>query len=1037
MRSSYHSAAFAPGVSRPMIPRLPQRSHLRPSMQRYLGVLRAEGFAGEIRTDLAIRLTLGTDNSIYQVLPDAAVFPKDLHDVQRLTTIAARPEFREVTLTARGAGTGTAGNSLNRGVTVDFSRHMTRILEINTQERWVRVEPGVVLDTLNAALRPMGFHFGPTVSTASRATLGGMIANDSAGKGSRVYGKTSDHILELTCALADGEIWKASRADATTLEKEAARPDRIGLIHRAVRSAVTAHRDQIRETFPATLPRFVSGYNLRQSLDESDGSILFPYLLAGSEGTLALVAEAKLRIVPLPAHTAVVALKYANFDDALGSARLIAPSNPLAIETMDEHLLELAKADEAYLPVRSFMESPGVEFRALNLVEYAGDSHAEVQERVKTLVRTLEPLLGEPGQPTGIHVCATKAEEQALWTIRKKSVGLLGRLPGARKPLPFVEDCAVPPERMQEFIRRFRAILDSEGLQYGMFGHVDAGVMHVRPALDLRDREDAARVRRLTSAIVALTAEFGGVLWGEHGKGFRSEFNPEYFGPDLYAAMCAVKRAFDPENRLNPGKMAAPEPRTVLLTIDQTTRGDSDRELSPEAHAHYSAAVSCNGNGDCYSVDRDYVMCPSAKITGDRVHSPKGRATVMREWLRQLSVQQVEPQRLIRRKATSNVFARIGATIAARLGADDFSHEVLDAMQGCLACKACATQCPVHVDVPAFRSEFLQAYHDRYLRPLRDHAIAGLESALPVAALAPRAANAVMTSRIGRGVAARSLGLVDPPALAVPTLKSLLRAEGVTPCDVSQLRGGETVIVQDAFTSFYQPRVVLAALRLGRLLGRPMRLLRYFPNGKPMHVRGFVRRFEALAARNTAVLNEASRCSTTLVGLDPAITLTYRDEYVTALGEDAVAFQVLLPQEWLMRELKSLQERARAATTPCMLLSHCTEAALHPAGAGQWRDIFAATGMTLRTQRSGCCGMCGAYGHEAMHLEESRGLFDLSWAEHLNRAAKQGEEALATGYSCQSQVSRVRGATLRHPLEALADHLEGVTAHGSSTIASP
>jgi (R)-2-hydroxyglutarate dehydrogenase len=385
---------------------------------------------------------------------------------------------------------------------------------------------------------------------------------------------------------------------------------------------------------------------------------------------------------------------------------------------------------------------------------------------------------------------------------------------GDKRPIAFVEDTAVPPENLADYISDFRAALDKRGLDYGMFGHVDAGVLHVRPAIDIKAAGAEALVREITEEVVVLTQRYGGLLWGEHGKGVRSEFSPRFFGP-LYPVLQAVKAAFDPRNQFNPGKIAVPD-GSALLTIDGVpTKGQRDRTIQSDVRAHYDEALHCNGNGACFNWDPDDAMCPSWKGTRERRHSPKGRAQLMREWLRRLAATGADPITHARQLRDGQAWLRFPARLLATVrDRYDFSHEVHEAMAGCLACKSCSGQCPIKIDVPTFRANFLELYYGRYLRPLRHHVIASLEWLAPLMAKAPR----LMNLGTATGLLATT-GLVQTPRLSTLNLAHEIAGRGVataTPQALSDLSDAErlmsVVVVQDAFTSYYDTPVFLGLL---------------------------------------------------------------------------------------------------------------------------------------------------------------------------------------------------------------------------------
>lgn len=1007
-----------------MIPRLDQLQGVSRLHAEFLDALPAAGFGGEIRRDAASRLVTSTDNSVYQLLPQAVVFPRSTEDVAVVLRVAAEPRFRGVTLAPRGGGTGTNGQALTEGVVLDVSKYLDRILEVDLAAGWVRVQPGVVLDQLNAHLAPHGVFFAPNLSPSSRATIGGMIATDACGQGSRIYGRTSEHLVELTVALLGGEVFTSRALAPEALAECRQRTDRVGEVYRVVDEVVTRQRDLIRETFPR-LRRFMTGYNLARIRDEApDTCELRTFdlnaLIAGAEGTLGVVTEAKLRLTPLPRHKRLVVLKFASFDDALASAEQVVATDPGAIETIDDTIVRLARGDIQWHRVGPMIgDDPAL--AALNLVEYWGDDPTEVEARARALVEDVSLTLGQSGKAIGLYVAKDNREAAALWNLRKSGVGLLGNAPGARKPVPFVEDTVVPPANLAAYVADFRALLDAEGLSYGMFGHVDVGCLHVRPALDLKDPADERRLRAISDRVVELVQKYGGMLWGEHGKGFRSEYNPVFFGEALFGELCRVKRAFDPHNQLNPGKLAVPAGSDArLVTVEAPTRGQRDRQIPPPVRERFALSIDCNGNGACFHYDPDYVMCPSAKVTRDRVHSPKGRAGVMREWLRQLAAAGHDP--LAERRG--NLLRRAWNTLQRRRGTYDYSNEVHAAMAGCLACKACATQCPVQVDVPSFRSEFLELYHTRYLRPLKDHFVAALERMLALLGRAPRLSNALSHNPLSLWMVRKVVGMVDVPRLSTGSVDAGLAARGAPKFDLERVRGldpaaraSTVALLQDAFTRYYEPEVLLAAHDALTRLGFRVEVLPYLPSGKGHHVKGLLRGFRRQATRNVRYLEQVAATGVPLVGLEPAVVLLYRDEIPKALGT-APGFSVHLLQEWLMTQRDRFHKTAEQGSY--RLFAHCTERTAQPAAEDQWRAIFAAAGLTLEPAAVGCCGMCGAYGHEVEHVAESKGIFAMSWARHLPAHAST---ALATGYSCRSQTKRIAGFRPRHPIEVLAEAL--------------
>jgi FAD/FMN-containing dehydrogenase len=1022
-------------VNPAVLPRLDPRDplpggggSLDPSAIAFVEALRSRGFTGEVKTDRATRLSAATDNSIYQVMPAAVIFPRSRADVELAMRLVDEPPFHGVVLTARGGGTGTNGQALTNGVVMDLSRHLREIVELNLEGGWVRVQPGVVLDDLNAFLKPHGVFFAANLSPSNRATLGGMVATDASGEGSRLYGKTSEHVVSLEVVLRGGAVHHTARVSGAELDACCGATDLVGQAHKLAREIATARRDDIERTFPK-LRRFMTGYNLARMAAPDGSSVDLAQLVAGSEGSLCVVTEARLRLTRFERHHALFVLHYPTFDDALASAEWLVASEPKSVETLDETVLSLARGDVIYDQVRDFLvDDRGEAARAINLVEYAGDDEAAVKEKVDRLVAEIERRRGSPGAANGHALTWKGPERESLWNLRKKGVGLLGNAPGARKPVPFVEDTIVPPEHLQSYVREFRALLDAEGLRYGMFGHVDVGCLHVRPALDLKDPADEARIRRITDGVTALVTRYGGLLWGEHGKGFRSELVPHHFGPVLYPELQRIKALFDPRNQLNPGKVATPAgTRHVLARVDGPTRGALDRRISLLDREALGTVIHCNGNGQCFDTNTDTVMCPSSKITRDRIHSPKGRATLMREWLRLLAERGVVATQALRATGGLWWFARLWQSLFHGARSEDYSHQVYDAMAGCLACKACATQCPVRVDVPDFRAQFLELYYRRYARPLGDYFTALLERLLPLMAKVPRLVNALMDNPLGRWFTTSVAGIADAPLLDPRPAARRLAASGIPVSDLAALRklpgdAPVVIVLQDAFTTFYEPAVLEASCLLLRALGFQPHVLPYFENGKALHIKGFLRSFRKVVARNVELLRGVGALGFPMVGIEPAVVLTYRDEYPKELEADA-GFRVSLLQEWLAEQKLAPVARAEGDDRRFRLLSHCTEQALVTRAPAFWSKVFGALGVPLELVKSGCCGMCGVYGHEVAHKQDSLGIFDLSWRKKIDPEVDR-VRVLATGHSCRTQVERAMGFVPLHPAQALLSVLQ-------------
>ncbi len=1015
-----------------MIPQISQAPGVVQLVLNFLQALEQQGFTGDTATGYADRLTMATDNSIYQLLPDAVVFPRSTADVSLITRLAGEARFQSLVFTPRGGGTGTNGQALNQGIIVDLSRYMNRILEINPEEGWVRVEAGVIKDQLNQFLKPYGFFFAPELSTSNRATLGGMINTDASGQGSLVYGKTSDHVLGVRAVLLGGDLLDTQPVSLELARTLGKAQTAQGRIYKTVYESCYNNRQLIIDKFPR-LNRFLTGYDLRHVFDDEMTTFDLTRILTGSEGTLAFITEARLDITPLPKVRRLVNVKYDSFNSALRNAPFMVEAQALSVETVDSTVLNLAREDIVWHSVHDLItDVPDKTMLGLNIVEFAGDDAELIDGQVSALCRRLDTLIAaEEGGVIGWQVCSELAGIERIYAMRKKAVGLLGNAKGAAKPIPFAEDTCVPPEHLADYIVEFRALLDSHGLNYGMFGHVDAGVLHVRPALDMCDPQQEMLMKKISDEVVALTAKYGGLLWGEHGKGFRAEYSPAFFGEQLYGELRKVKAAFDPQNRLNPGKICPPAGLDApMMQVDAVKRGTFDRQIPISVRSSWRGAMECNGNGLCFNFDAKSPMCPSMKITSNRIHSPKGRATLVREWLRLLADRGVDPIKLEKdlpekRASLRSLIERTRNSWHARHGEYDFSHEVKEAMSGCLACKACSTQCPIKIDVPEFRSRFLQLYHTRYLRPLRDHVIASVESYAPLMARAPKTFNFFINQPWVRSMSATHIGMVDLPLLSVPSLQQQMvghRSANMTLDELEQLseeqRAKTVLVVQDPFTSYYDAQVVSDFIRLVEKLGYQPVLLPFSPNGKAQHIKGFLTRFAKTAQKTSDFLARVAQLGMPMVGVDPALVLCYRDEYKQTLGDTRGEFNVQLVHEWLPAALASREEQASGGEA-WYLFGHCTEVTALPGAPGQWANIFARFGAKLENVSVGCCGMAGTYGHEINNHANSLGIYELSWHQAMQRLPRN--RCLATGYSCRSQVKRIEGSGVRHPLQALLE----------------
>ena len=553
----------------------------------FLKTLEDEGkFSGEIHADFPTRLIHATDNSVYQVMPTAVLQPKTRDDINVVMELAGREKFSEVKITPRGGGTGTNGQSLNNTIILDTSKHLNNILGFDAERGLVHVEPGVVLDQLNAWLKPHGYFFPPAVSTASRATVGGMIGSDSSGKGSRIYGKTSHYIHDMTTVLVDGTDFNTRAMTADEAAETMERADRVGQLYKKVHDEIAPKRDQIKATFPE-MNRGLTGYNLKEAVADN-GDMNLSFLIAGAEGSLGMVKEITFRVIPLPKHKVVTVVRYDSFDSALRHVKTLVQFDPVAIESIDDKVMKLAEQDESWHMLGKLLgtENSNTPTRGFNVVEFVGETEAEVAAKQAELKTYLDANPTKEFAPIGFVQATDPGQIAAIWSIRAKSVGLLGNLEGKRRATPFVEDTAVPPENLADFIAEFRGLLDAEGLDYGMFGHVDVGCLHVRPLLDMMDEEDEARIRRVSDAVAELTKRYNGLIWGEHGKDSGGNIPRSISGRSFTTACVASRRRLIPKGSLTPAR--SPHHTAKIRRLRRLTKPQCAASLTARSRSAYA-----------------------------------------------------------------------------------------------------------------------------------------------------------------------------------------------------------------------------------------------------------------------------------------------------------------------------------------------------------------------------------------------------------------------------------------------------------------
>ncbi len=935
----------------------------------------------DVLFDRPSRLLYATDASLYEMEPVAVVFPRTPADAAAAVEVA---RSHGVPVLPRGGGTSLAGQGVNHAVVLDFTRHMHAILDLDPDRRVARVQPGLVLSELNKAARHYGLHYPIDPSTANRATIGGGIGNNSCGTHSGLYGKTVDVVESVEVILSDGEELRFDHCDERRLRALIDAGGREGRLYRDLRDLAERERDEIGLRFP-DIPRRVSGYNLDALLDP-DG-VNLSQMVVGSEGTLAVVTEATVQLAALPARRGILAAHFDTLIDAAEATVVANAHSPAAIELVDDIIIERCRSSVGYAPLADFVVgNPG----AILLIECFADNDAQLDEQL----RAIEAELQSRGMG---YACVTEtnpAAQARMWQMRQAGLGLLMSMHGDPKPGAFVEDTAVPPERLPEFVARFDAAVRAKGLRAGYYGHAAAGCLHIRPVVNVKDPAGLEQTEALASEIADLVVEFGGSLSGEHGDGIvRGAFLEKMFGPQLVDAFRETKRIFDPDGLLNPGKIIDTPPfRDNLRLSPDTVNAEPQGWLDFSSEGGLARAVEmCNGQGACRKFDGG--MCPSFMVTQDEEHSTRGRANLLRQILN-------------------------GAMPLEELSGDRL-HDALDL---CVECKACKAECPSGVDLAKIKYEVLAHRRRTHRTPLRDRAFANIASLLRLGSLAPGAANAVAATLPARKLLA--LAGVHP-ARPVPRLAGLTFDRWFRDRAAPPPTRGDVVLFDDTFTNFVHPEVGASAVMIIEALGyRATRVERRTCCGRPSISKGLLDQARSMAQQNIDALVNHAESGTPIIGTEPSCLLSLRDEYPLLLpGAQAavVAQQAFLFDEWLERELKRDDAPKIFAGEHGKLLlhPHCHQKAL--SGYDQTLGVLSRAGYDPEAIDSGCCGMAGSFGFEAEHYDISRRMGELRLFPAIR--ASRSVPVAVTGVSCRQQIDHFTSARPRHVIEYLAEAL--------------
>ncbi len=954
-------------------------------------VFTSSNFISDLKNQLACEVlddeySLGmyaTDASIYQITPVAVVLPHNNDEVKQAVTFAGK---HNVSILPRGGGTSLAGQTVGEAMVIDFSKHMNRILEFNKEERWIRVQPGIVLDKLNSELAPEWLHFAPDPATSSRANVGGMVGNNSSGTKSILYGKTVDHVLEAWVLLSDGTELQLGECTPDEYEKRAEQDNREGEIYRKFRDLVKENRDEIKKRFPKVM-RSVGGYNLDQFTDTETWNLA--KLVTGSEGTLAVTLELKLNLEPLPKHKSVVVVHYATLSEALRSVEPMLKYNPSAVEILDRVILTLSHENLTTRRHCHFIEG---EPEAVLIVEFYGDTADEVMERSGKMIEELKQKeLGYawPRFPEG-------PDYNDVWLVRKKGLGLMLGLKGDKKPLPFIEDAGIPIDVLPEYIESVLAVCKKHHTDVSMYAHASVGVIHVRPILDLRQKQDIYNLRKIAEDTFELVLKYGGSWSGEHGDGLvRSAFNERFFGSRLYQAFKEVKRLFDPENRMNPGKIVD------ALPIDQNLRyGDSYTDQDIQTEFHYrpengfrQSVHMCTGVGECRKV-LGGTMCPSYKATRDEEQSTRGRANALR------------------------------LAMSGQLDGNDLTSDRLrEVLDLCISCKACKSECPSNVDMAKMKSDVSQMYYDRHGISLRDRLIRDSSKAASRLS-APFAApiNYLQRTRLFRFILQAIAGMDKRRVLPNYASKPFHKWYAQNSNGNASKKRKKVVLFADTYMNYHEPNIGISALKLLESCGYEVILANPGCCQRPKISHGFLRDAKKEGASTLEGLKPYLDESLEILVCEPSCASALNDDFPDLVDDENLAAQlkkqVLKIDVFLAREIEAGRIDAKfEAESDLMIHGHCHQKALD--GTGGVKSICEQTGRNVREIQSGCCGMAGSFGYENEHYDVSRKIGE----EILFPAVRSMDNDLvviADGFSCRHQIEHFTGVKPKHWLEVIS-----------------
>lgn len=926
---------------------------------------------------LADRTSLGlysTDASVYQIEPIVIVLPKDTNDVHAAIKIA---RDHNVTILPRGGGTSLAGQTVGKSMILDFSKYMNQVLELNVTEKWVRVQPGLVRDELNAILKEHRLHFAPDPATSSRANVGGMIGNNSSGTKSILYGKTVDHVLSMDVILADGSNLHLENLTKEEVKSKATEHSREGNIYKEFSNIVADNAEEIEKRFPKVMRR-VQGYNLDEFINTEHWNL--SKIICGSEGTLAAITEVKLNLEPLPNYKSICVVHFNDLKNAIEAVNEMLPYSPSAIEILDSTVVQMSRENLTTRRHSHFIEGNPV---AIQIVEFYGDTYEDVMDRPKRMIEHLKSLnmgYAYPLFPEG-------AAYEDVWVIRKKGLGLMLGVKGNKKPLAFIEDSGIPTDVLPEYIERVLQVCKDNKTEAAMYAHASVGVIHVRPILDLRDAEDIQRFKNISEATFRLVQEYGGSWSGEHGDGLvRSYYLKRYFGDQVYDALKQVKTLFDPENLMNPGKIIDAQP------IDENLRYGASYKDQPiktiykyrEDESFGNAVHMCTGVGECRKM-LGGTMCPSFKATREEEHSTRGRANALR-------------------LAMSGQLDHEGLL-------DD---RLKDALDLCLSCKACKSECPSNVDMAKLKSEVLQMRYDKKGISLRDRLIRdSSKMAGKLAGASAGLVNGVMKSSIAKSIIEKTAGFDKRRSLPTYAKEPFYKWFEKHYIPQQDQIAPKVILFADTYMNYHEPQIGIATTEILKAFGFEIVIANLGCCQRPKISHGFLKSAKEDGTMLAQSLSDLMSANIPVVVCEPSCASALNDDFPDLIEDEALAqrmkngvisLDVFIENQILDflnkgKPLPKLKSKAKKM----LLHGHCHQKALY--GTGSLKTIFEhVTDADINEIPSGCCGMAGSFGYEKEHYDISKKIGEQSLFPPI-RASSPDTLVIANGFSCRHQIA--------------------------------